>query len=310
MAIGGSLAGGQIPVSVQASVKKEQEASSTKQENVKIESLSVTYMFPRAGIEMDIADLELDEDCLSDVRAVTTLEERDRFFEHYGTIFITKLTLGGFLYSTRNINDEERKQIEKIKNTTRIAAGLSVQTPWAGAGGEFSIVNSTNTEESQSTLLQDYHLTWDSHGGDTTLCSEYVFEPEFFHMTKLTRQPSPSIALGAFSSLNGFSTRKNDGINRNITANRAYSDEVRDALLDALRVNNNPISRKIRYYFEEGEYKQKDLQNQYNEFRAEFFPHDPRAEITNGLTFTDLFIDQKVGLGLYMVHEEQLMWCG
>uniref|UniRef100_A0A8H7N5V9 MACPF domain-containing protein n=1 Tax=Bionectria ochroleuca TaxID=29856 RepID=A0A8H7N5V9_BIOOC len=302
MAIGGSLAGGQIPVSVQASVKKEQEASSTKQENVKIESLSVTYMFPRAGIEMDIADLELDEDCLSDVRAVTTLEERDRFFEHYGVHYIhNKAYPWGFLYSTQNINDEERKQIEKIKNTTRIAAGLSVQTPWAGAG--------------------DYHLTWDSHGGDTTLCSDpprwvssvrdyRLWRPMDQHRFVRLESIIQSIALGAFSSLNGFSTRKNDGINRNITANRAYSDEVRDALLDALRVNNNPISRKIRYYFEEGEYKQKDLQNQYNEFRAEFFPHDPRAEITNGLTFTDLFIDQKVGLGLYMVHEEQLTWCG
>jgi hypothetical protein len=123
-------------------------------------------------IEFDTDTLELTEQCRRDALNVTTTAARDRFWREYGTIFATRLTLGGFLYSTRNVRSTETSTLDQVKDTTRIAAGISAQTPKVSGGFNFAKVDSTSTENSSASLLQQVSLTWDAHGGDTLLCTK------------------------------------------------------------------------------------------------------------------------------------------
>jgi hypothetical protein len=110
-------------------------------------------------IEFDTDTLELTEQCRRDALNVTTTATRDRFWHEYGTIFATRLTLGGFLYSTRNVKSTETSTLDQVKDTTRIAAGISVQTPKVSGGFNFAKVDSTSTENSSASLLQQVCLT-------------------------------------------------------------------------------------------------------------------------------------------------------
>lgn len=89
-----------------------------------------------------------------------------------GIIFVTRFTLGGYLHSTRNVTSTEKSSLDQVKDKTRIAAGISIQTPWASGGANFAKVDSKTEENGNASLLQDVCLTWDAHGGDTLLCSK------------------------------------------------------------------------------------------------------------------------------------------
>lgn len=76
------------------------------------------------------------------------------------------------MHSTRNVSSKEQSSLEQVKDRTRIAAGLSIQTPKASGGINVAKVESTVTETGVASLLQDAHLTWNARGGDTLLCSK------------------------------------------------------------------------------------------------------------------------------------------
>lgn len=86
-------------------------------------------------------------------------------------MFATKFTLGGYLHSTRNVRSTEQSSLSQIKDQTRSAAGLSIQTPWASGELNVAKVNMSGKEEGSASLLQSARLTWEARGGDTVLCS-------------------------------------------------------------------------------------------------------------------------------------------
>lgn len=89
-----------------------------------------------------------------------------------GTVFATQFTLGGFLHSTRNVSSTEVSQLNQVKDRTRIAAGLSIQSPKASGNINVAKVDEKSQDTGSASLLQDVRLTWDAHGGDTLLCSK------------------------------------------------------------------------------------------------------------------------------------------
>lgn len=91
-----------------------------------------------------------------------------------GGVFVTSLTFGGFLSSTRNVTDDEKKSLDQIKDQTRIAAGLSVQTPSVGASAGVARTSGTSSSTGQATIKQEARLAWDAHGGNTLLASKSV----------------------------------------------------------------------------------------------------------------------------------------
>ena len=91
-----------------------------------------------------------------------------------GTVFVTRSTLGGFLYSTRHVTEEEQKNLQQAKDKTRITAGASIQTPWVSGNANFASVHSTSNETSNASRDQEARLAWDARGGKTLLCSKSV----------------------------------------------------------------------------------------------------------------------------------------
>lgn len=114
------------------------------------------------------------EQARRDAMGVTTQAAANRFYQEYGSVFVTRFTLGGYLYSTRSVTSIETASLDQVKDKTRIAAGLSVQTEYASGGIQFAKVNSTSTTNTAGSLLQDSCLTWDAVGGDTLLCTKSV----------------------------------------------------------------------------------------------------------------------------------------
>ncbi|EOA90185.1 uncharacterized protein SETTUDRAFT_103556 [Exserohilum turcica Et28A] len=173
VAVGGSLGGGaaSIPATVTASFEKEHSTVSSTSTSTSVDSLVATYNFPRVVVELDPECLVLTDECRADAMHITDDASQARFFRTYGKIFVTKFTLGGYLHSTRNVSSKEQSSLEQVKDRTRIAAGLSIQTPKASGGINVAKVESTVTETGVASLLQDAHLTWNARGGDTLLCS-------------------------------------------------------------------------------------------------------------------------------------------
>ncbi|KAK0748909.1 hypothetical protein B0T18DRAFT_427131 [Schizothecium vesticola] len=148
MSVGGSLGGGQatVPVSVEASWEKEHAYSNQSRTASDVQSLAVTYNFPRAVVELHPDGLEMTEQARRDGMGVTTQAAADRFNQEYGSVF--------------------------VKDRTRIAVGLSFKTEYASGGIQFAKVNTTTTTNTAGSLLQDSTLTWDAVGGDTLLCTK------------------------------------------------------------------------------------------------------------------------------------------
>ena len=159
--------------------------------------------FPRVIVELDQDCLELTAECRRDALAVSDSKSKDKFFEDYGknsrlaaisqrpltrcvsyvhianpsllpsgTVFVSQFTLGGFLHSTRNVSSTETSRLDQVKDRTRIAAGLSIQSPKISGSINFAKVDEESTDTGSASLLQDVRLTWDAHGGDTLLCSK------------------------------------------------------------------------------------------------------------------------------------------
>ena len=113
--------------------------------------------------------LELTDQCRRDALNLTNQDGVDQFRRNYGTIFVTRLTLGGFLYSSRNVQTTETASLDQVKDRTRIAAGISAQTPKVSGSLNFAKVDETSSSTSRASLYQDVALAWDAHGGDTLL---------------------------------------------------------------------------------------------------------------------------------------------
>lgn len=94
-----------------------------------------------------------------------------------GTVFATSFTLGGYLYSSRNVTKDELSTLDQVKDTTRKAAGLSIQTPVVGASVGVASAKGTGTTTGDASLNQEARLTWDAHGGNTLLASKCVIPP-------------------------------------------------------------------------------------------------------------------------------------
>jgi len=91
-------------------------------------------------------------------------------------VFATSFTLRGYLYSALNVTKDEQANLDQVKDVTRKAAGLSIQTPLFGAFLERHLPTVLD-QTGAASLLQDARLTRDAHGGNTLLVSKYISLP-------------------------------------------------------------------------------------------------------------------------------------
>ncbi|KAK3386533.1 hypothetical protein B0H63DRAFT_558213 [Podospora didyma] len=317
LAVGGSLGGGpsSVPVSVQASWEQEHSYANQRREATDVDSLAVTYSFPRAVIEFDTDTLELTDQCRRDALNVTTTAARDRFYREYGSVFVTRLTLGGFLYSTRNVTTTETATLDQVKDKTRIAVGISVQTPKVSGGINFAKVDATSTENSRASLLQEVSLTWDAQGGDTLLCTNppawanTVKDHRLWRLMNKERFVSlehlvKALDTEAWRKLDNPSAVSNVG--KDVVTDDDFNSYVRITLMDALKdgaSDDSVIARKMLEYYEADTATKVTASNA---FMKTNFPDETDAIIGAGKLFPGLSVDQKVGFGLYMTSKGAL----
>ncbi|KAJ4367759.1 hypothetical protein N0V86_009881 [Didymella sp. IMI 355093] len=272
-----------------------------------VSSLVATYNFPRVVIELDPECLELTNECRLDAMRVTDEISKARFFRNYGTIFVSKFTLGGYLHSTRNVTDKEQSTLEQVKDRTRIAAGLSIQTPKASGGLNFAKVDSTGRETGDASLFQDAHLTWNARGGDTLLCSNppaWASTVKDFKLWRLMNQQRLVTLDGLMKDIDTVAWRKLD---QPSIAPPPSGDILKDheqarvTLIDALiDPDNNAMAQAMRKYYPENKFDQGTNIDKYNDWIKLNFPDDKGSVISTGTVYDALSVDQKIGFGLYM----------
>ncbi|KAK6344304.1 hypothetical protein TWF696_007944 [Orbilia brochopaga] len=165
--------GKSLPVgSIAGSWAKEKADEQTFNTGGKTHSLHVAYNFPRVVLELNPEALILSDQCKEDIDKVRTESDVKSFYQRYGEAFPTKVTLGGYLHSTRRVSEREHSHMGSLKEEIRLAAGLSFSSPNVSFGMNYAHRDS-NTTQAGTALAQQYaRLTWEARGGDTVLCSD------------------------------------------------------------------------------------------------------------------------------------------
>lgn len=91
-----------------------------------------------------------------------------------GTVFATHFTLGGELTSSRLFHGSDSVELSTVKDSVKVAAGLSITSPYGSGGFSYGSSNSSESSKGEKTAQQSMRLAWQARGGDTLLCSKYV----------------------------------------------------------------------------------------------------------------------------------------
>ncbi|KAF3922653.1 hypothetical protein ABW21_db0202069 [Orbilia brochopaga] len=301
-----------IPVSVSASWEQEQSTANQSKTDTEVKSLAATYNFPRVGVELDSEALELTDECKADAFRITDEDGVDRFYRKYGTIFATSFTLGGFLYSTRDVTTEETSTLAQVKNKTRAAAGLSIQSPYGGGGGNVAKTNADGTTVGTVSLNQEVRLAWNARGGDTLLCSNppaWAATVKDYRLWRLMKQQRfvgiqyliQDIDTHVYKQLtNPKAISVTD--KKDITKDEDYSDRLIAGLLEALKKpEQNVLAQRVAKLYSENFANLDD----FNNFCVTSMD-DPNSVITSGTDWNKLSNGKKAMFGLWLYHVDKL----
>ncbi|KAI1818289.1 hypothetical protein GGS20DRAFT_529396 [Poronia punctata] len=168
-----SAGGGVMGTEATASLAIEKEHSNANKElkASQVSELNVSYKFPRAAVELDTYCLELTEEAKRDALACRNRADVGRWQRDYGSVFATQFTLGGELVSSRLFSGTDEGRLSALKDSTKIAAGASLTTPYGSASASYGSTNSTESQEGERSTQQSLRLAWEARGGNTLLCS-------------------------------------------------------------------------------------------------------------------------------------------
>ncbi|KAF5390432.1 hypothetical protein D9757_005213 [Collybiopsis confluens] len=294
LVVSASIGGGlELPVSVSESFEKEHATSHQEHHGTDVQNLTVTYNFPRVVVELGPEWLELTPECEADAKNAEDEEDGKWFGDNYGTAFATSFTLGGYLYSTRSVSEEENSKLDETKDKLRNAVGLSFTA--SKASGSFGIANSSGnrTETEHGDLHQTASLTWNGYGGDTLLVSNpnaWASTVKDHRLWRLMNQRGvmdlrslvKAVNPAAHYKLTHPSTKSYKGID-------PFSTQ--SGYRDSLRI-------KMQEVYTESEYGGA-ANGVYNSAMGD----KTEAHIALGTTFEELTKDQYIGIGRYMVHD-------
>ncbi|KAH0443079.1 hypothetical protein CcaCcLH18_01192 [Colletotrichum camelliae] len=313
VSMSGSLGGGmKIPMTV--SVAVDTEHSSTKQErkSTYVDSLTVTYNFPRVGIEFDTTTLELTPECALDARKVSNRDQVQHFYRTYGNVFVTSLTLGGFLLSTRNVTKDEQTTLDQVKDQTRKAAGISFQTP--SISGSLGIANSkgSSSSDGSATLNQKATLAWDAHGGNTLLAAnptEWVNTVKDYRLWRLMDQQRVVQLIGLIQDLdrvayqNLLSPEGQTNTGKDPITDNEYNKRIRRLINEACRSEDpgsSALLKNMEDKWRDKSYNASPALDEYLQFINAHYPDANAAIIPPGFKFGGLSKDQKIYFGLFL----------
>ncbi|KAK2035944.1 hypothetical protein LZ31DRAFT_636812 [Colletotrichum somersetense] len=319
LSVSGSLGGGvKIPLTVSAAFDQEHAWSNQKKESTDIDSLAVTYNLPRVVIELDADSLELSPECSLDAKSASTTDEVALFHRKYGTVFATSFTLGGYLYSSRNVTKNELATLDQVKDTTRKAAGLSIRTPVVSASIGVASASGTGSQTGEASLNQEARLTWDAHGGNTLLASnptEWVSTVKDYRLWRLMNQQRVVQLDGlisdldsvAFNNLNNPSALSDTG--KDPIKDLDFNARIRTVIADAAMKSDdgsNVLTKQMSDYYRSKQYDAMPASAVYSQFLVQNYPDSNAAKIPVGVKFSGLTLDQIVYFGLFMASKGEL----
>ncbi|VBB81427.1 Putative protein of unknown function [Podospora comata] len=172
-AIEANASGSPFGKSISASAALSEENSYSKKSLTEETdfNLEVAYKFPRVAIDLSPRYLQLSDECEEAIKNSKSDYDKVQFINDYGDAFPTKVVLGGFLRSSRQVKVKTNEQLDAAKEETKKAAGLSFASPQVSFGVNYAKTTSDTTTTAQGQTIGNAALTWEARGGDTVLCS-------------------------------------------------------------------------------------------------------------------------------------------
>ncbi|ETS78623.1 hypothetical protein PFICI_10685 [Pestalotiopsis fici W106-1] len=316
-ALGGSIGLPKIPISVSAAFDEEHSWVKQTKDTTSVDSLAVTYNFPRVVVELDSEYLELTPECALDARNLTDQSGVDRFTRRYGNTFATSFTLGGYLFSTRSVSKTEQADLEQVKDRTRKAAGLSIQSPMFSGSFGVASASGKGSEEGGATLHQEARLTWDAHGGDTLLASNptawvgTVKDPRLWRLMDQQRVVQlfhliKEVDLFAYKNLISPSSGSQTG--KDPVLDKEYSDKIRVYIIEESlnRPEHSELLRRMEEYYRTNQYDASPALEEFNGFMAANYPDSQPGLIKPNIKWHALSMSQRAYFGVFMASKGQL----
>ncbi|KAF4948802.1 hypothetical protein FGADI_9359 [Fusarium gaditjirri] len=318
LAVGGSIGGPpKLPISISAAFDEEHSFANQKKDTTNVDSLAITYNFPRVVIELDAECLELTPECASEARNLVNQSGVDRFTRRYGNAFATSFTLGGYLFSTRSVSKTEMANLEQVKDQARKAAGLSIQTP--KVSGSFGVASTTGSgkEEGSAVLHQEARLTWDACGGDTLLASNpaaWVSTVKDHRLWRLMNQQRviqlfsliKDLDVVAYDNLMDPSTETHTG--KDPVKDKEYNEKIRTYIIKEIldSADTSELLRRMGEYYHSNKYEASPALDEFNAFMAANYPSSHAGKISPGIKWNGLSVAQRAYFGVFMASKGQL----
>ncbi|KAI9896027.1 hypothetical protein N3K66_009096 [Trichothecium roseum] len=153
--------------------------------------------FPRAAVDLDAYCLELTDESKKQALVCRAAADVNRWKREYGvrpelvspcsssdhdcvltrrflfpgTVFATHFTLGGELTSSRLFYGSDAAELSTVKDSVKMAAGLSITSTHGSGGFGYAPSSSSETSRGVKAARQSMRLAWRARGGDTLLFS-------------------------------------------------------------------------------------------------------------------------------------------
>ncbi|KAK0510622.1 hypothetical protein JMJ35_007054 [Cladonia borealis] len=262
-----------------------------------VNSVHISYKFPRAAVELDTYCLDLTDECKKQALACRNRADVDRWEREYGSVFATQFTLGGELTSTRFFQSTDSGELSAFKDSVKIAAGLSISSPNASGGG--SIASSEGKEGSQSErrASQSARLAWQARGGDTLLCSNPPLWASTVKNYLLWRIMDQQGIVGMIDFIKIIHPQSGRFLESPMTASKTSGDPGKAdanawALLSSiLKQDSSKDTVTIKSFYESPQFDFKEFNDSLGEDGTDL-------KLTSKISWGELDLEQKIYIGL------------
>ncbi|KAF5725218.1 membrane attack complex component perforin [Fusarium mundagurra] len=202
-------------------VSKQKENSETVAKKDKTITIHGFYNFPRVILYLEPETLQLSEACktfLSKTKASTEKKKEEflkKFFARFGDIIATKVTLGGRLCTTQEVNSADESKISEAKREVRKQLTATLTTPAAGLDLRGNRGKSVGTYERQISAEITTRTTIHTQGGNALLAasiSDWTASVESYRYWRVIQQSQPEDILNFLTE---------------VTKDTEYADRVR-----------------------------------------------------------------------------------
>ncbi|KAH7140033.1 hypothetical protein B0J13DRAFT_639301 [Dactylonectria estremocensis] len=298
---GGGAMGAQASASL--AIETEHSTADKKLKAEEVKSIHVAYKFPRAAVEVDAYCLQLTEECKRQALACRNRADVDRWQREYGSVFATQFTLGGELTSSRLFRSTDEAELLAVKDSLKIAAGLSISTPYVSAGASYGSSNSNEKTEGEKKAQQSMRLAWQARGGDTLLCSNpplWTNTVRDYRLWRITNQEGMVKMIDLVKSIH---LKAGNFLENPETASKKASttDSVWGLLSTALKdPQKYPVADKIKEFYESNGFS-------LDEFNASLDQDGEDLRLNEKVSWPKLDGEQKVYVGLLCYNKKLIL---